>query len=145
MSADFIGSSIFELSTQSREMRYQVLGKLKEGGFGQVHLAIDKITNRRVAIKKQSNGQEAAQGLLAYSVYQASPSPEYLSMLDYFWAEGVLHTVHELAATPLNDILHDSDVHGLPMGGGGGACFGHRERLGSHASQGHDPWRLVAG
>ena len=35
-------------------------------------------------------------------------------MLDYFSAEGVLHTVHELAATPLNDILHDSDGHGLP-------------------------------
>jgi serine/threonine protein kinase len=57
------------------------------GTFGRVYIAIDKVTNRAVAVQRQSVPSEAAsREFAAHSMLRGFPSPHILMtmMLDYF-------------------------------------------------------------
>ena len=121
----FLRNPAYLLSLQRRHTRYNVLGLLQEGGKGRVYVAIDQITNKRVVIKRQLHDQDAAQEMLAYSIFAAFPHQNVMAMLDYFTMghgnvaahghvaapnEVTLHTVHELAAASLHDVVLALDL-----------------------------------
>ena len=124
----FLRNPAYLLSLQRRHTRYNVLGLLQEGGKGRVYVAIDQITNKRVVIKRQLHDQDAAQEMLAYSIFAAFPHQNVMAMLDYFTMghgnvaahghvaapnEVTLHTVHELAAASLYDVVLALEEPGL--------------------------------
>ena len=71
-----LGAHVLEgIATRTRESRYQVVGELGAGSFGQVSLAIDLMTNRRVAIKQQlMPSEEAVRELSAYTTFLHVPT-----------------------------------------------------------------------
>ena len=114
-----LGAQALEgIAMRTRDSRYQLVGELGAGSFGQVSLAIDLMTNRRVAIKQQLvPSEEAARELSAYTIFSARPHRHVLTMLDYFVstrAAGkharatILSTVHELCSTSLWHVFRGS-------------------------------------
>ena len=103
------GPGLFEnLALGGREQRYAIIGQLGSGTFGRVRTAIDRFSNRRVAVKVQrSRSEEAERELLFYSFLQLHPHGNVVGMLDYFCSISassktpLLQTVHELCATSL--------------------------------------------
>ena len=89
-----------------RAERYLKLEHLASGSFGKVSFAIDLLTNRRVAIKKQDANSESTQREFALlSALTSHPSAHVTGMLDYFTTKEknkmVLQTVHHLADSTL--------------------------------------------
>ena len=89
---------------QDRRGRYEPVGRLGRGNFGQVTVAIDRLTSQRVAIKQQAiPSEEATRELSAYCIYSSHRHQHVMTMLDYFvtGAPGSanLHTVHALMST----------------------------------------------
>ena len=68
-----------------RRERYMVLQTIGSGAFGDVSIAIDRMTNRRVAIKRQGTDSEAcAREFAIFPALSAHPHPNDSVMLDYY-------------------------------------------------------------
>ena len=68
-----------------RSERYRKLSFLGSGSFGTVTMALDELTNRRVALKEQSLASPGCQREFALlAALNAHPSPFVSTMLDYF-------------------------------------------------------------
>ena len=90
-----------------RHERYMVLESIGEGTYGMVAMAIDQLTNRRVAIKTQDVKTESCTREFALlNALGAHPSDHVVAMLDYYALKGTdgrshLCTVHPLADSSL--------------------------------------------
>ena len=90
-----------------RHERYLILESIGEGTYGRVSMAIDQLTNRRVAVKKQDvKSQSCAREFAFLSALGAHPSDNVAVMLDHFAMKGsdgknLLCTVHALADSTL--------------------------------------------
>ena len=55
---------------QDRRSRYETVGKLGRGSFGAVTVAIDRLTQQRVAVKQQPiPSEQATREMSAYTVF----------------------------------------------------------------------------
>ena len=109
-----------ELWTRPRSERYLRLEEVGSGSFAKVTLAIDLLTNGRVAIKKQkADSQSCLREFALLSAIGAHPSEYVAHMLDDYTAtesgKTMLCTVHPLADSTLWHVfgssrgrLHDS-------------------------------------
>jgi len=90
-----------------RHERYLILESIGEGTYGRVSMAIDQLTNRRVAVKKQDvKSQSCTREFAFLSALGAHPSDNVAVMLDHFAMKGsdgknLLCTVHALADSTL--------------------------------------------
>jgi len=99
--------SLTSIAAGDRSARYRVIGTLTAGSYGKVRVAIDAMTNVKVAIKAQeSPSDKAVRELALYSALSSHPHPHVACMLDYFTTTGsgahqLLHTVHPLCDSSL--------------------------------------------
>ena len=105
-----------------RSERYIVLQTIGSGTFGDVSMAIDKLTNRRVAIKQQSTDSETCSREFAFlAALSVHPHPNVAVMLDYFTSPGTsakavnLNTVHILADSTLWRIYRAIETTKVPI------------------------------
>ncbi len=102
-----------------RAGRYLSLGEVRvQGRCGTELLAIDRLTNRRVAVRTQHvPSEEVSREFLAFSLIGAFPHQNVSTMLDYYVgssSEGLLHTVHEVCSTSLWEVYETGPPRGLP-------------------------------
>ena len=99
-----------------RAERYLKLNHIAAGSYGSVSLALDLLTNQRVAIKKQAVESDACQREFAFfAALGAHPSEHVAQMLDYFTTTDqnakFLQTVHPLADSTLWQVFKFSRGH----------------------------------
>ena len=76
--------------------------RVGSGSFGTVYIAVDRLTQKTVAIKKQPYGSQSARTEHAvYFVLRAFPHPNVQAMLDYYIEGASLHLVFEHAPSNL--------------------------------------------
>ena len=94
-----------------RAERYLKLEHVGSGSFGRVSLAVDLLTNRRVAIKKQDVSSKMSQREFGFlSALGAHPCAHVACMLDYFVSKDqkgghFLQTIHPLADSTLWNVF----------------------------------------
>ena len=109
------------LWSRQRRERYIVLQSIGSGTFGDVSLAIDLLTNRRVAIKQQNATSDTCRREFALmGALEVHPHPNVAIMLDYFsssTAGGLpkLSTVHPLADSTLWRVYRAIESTQLPI------------------------------
>ncbi len=77
--------------------RYYFVKHLGSGGFGKVFLAIEKVSNRYVAIKQLKNTDRAEQEDIIHEIETISKfeNPHIVTYYHHFWEEGILYLVME--------------------------------------------------
>ena len=101
---EFVNSEASASFLLNRRDRYESVGKISQGNFGQVFIAIDRLTHQRVAIKQQAiPSEQASRELSAYSIFSSHAHQHVMTMLDYFVTgaprASILHTVHAYMST----------------------------------------------
>jgi len=78
-------------------------GAVGAGSFGRVYLAIDRITNIHVAVKRHNKlpNPEAGREFTIYALLMNYPCLHVMALTDYFLDHDILYTVHELCGTDL--------------------------------------------
>lgn len=99
-----------------RHHRYAVMQQVSQGAHGEVHLGVDRITNARVAIKKQDlAGASGTRELATLSALGAFPHPNVIIMKDYYVIGQHIYTVYDCYPTTLWHIwkAHDCQFQQL--------------------------------
>ena len=108
---------VVSLAARPRSQRYALLQNVTHGGNGSIWLGIDRITNGRVAIKKQDLTSEAsARELTALSALGAFPHVHVIMMKDYYASGSFLYTVYEALPTTLWHIWKSHDCQFQQIG-----------------------------
>ena len=112
------GDEVCALAAQPRSKRYALMQRVSGGQFGEIWLAIDRMTNARVAVKKQELSSEAAaRELSSLSALGAFPHVNVVVMKDYYVLSAHLFTIYDALPTTLWHIWksHDCQFQQLPV------------------------------
>ena len=100
---------------RSHAQRYKKLKVLGGGSYGEVWVAIDTVTNQKVAIKiQEAENSSSAKELMVYSLLSSYPHQNVAVLLDFFMApkQGgsklYLNTIHKADFPEINRNLSDS-------------------------------------
>ena len=78
-------NEIAQIISSPRSQRYALMQPVSGGGNGEVWVGVDRMTNARVAIKKQDlAGAASAREFAALSAMGAFPHPNVIFMKDYY-------------------------------------------------------------
>ena len=109
-----VGVEIFqEEYSVEKAARYEILGKLGEGTFGEVKKALDVVTGKHVAIKyvrilSRKSGIPKAVFRELQSLKQLSDSEYIIKLLDVYTDESNLCLVMECIVSDLSEVISQS-------------------------------------